>query len=189
MRPLIYKAILPLILTFLFTSNLSGQKNEPGFEAMNEIIKRKSKPCPEEDHPEANKELTIPEFKGSKKQQDRLVNLYQKALEGDAEAQYQMGLIYLKGESIKQSYYDAAQWFAKAAGKHHRKAAYEMALLVESDYPRDQMLMSRYLMLGLEDKKDELLKGTLWVKGRKYFETEKYDLSSSYLKILLEKYL
>ena len=188
-KSLLHPAILYVLIFSLCTTSLRGQKNEPGFEAMNEIIQRMSKPCPEVENPEAYKQIIIPQFMGTKKQVANLVDINQKAREGDAEAQYQMGRIYLKGKSIKQSYYDAAQWFSKAASQHHSKAAYEMAMLVESDYPHDQMLMSRYLILGLEDKKNKLENDTLWVKGNEYFESEKYDLSSTYLKILLEKHL
>ncbi|TBW28260.1 hypothetical protein EZJ28_05805 [Gramella sp. KN1008] len=135
------------------------------------------------------REESIPEFKGSKRQIDSLVRIYQNAILGNAEAQYRLGRTYYTGKFIEQSYYKAAQFYAKAAGQRHKKAAYEMAMLVESDYPHDQMLMTRYLILGLEDRKQELTEDTLWIKGNEYFELEKYDLSSAYLKRLLEKYL
>lgn len=189
MKSWLAKAILSLMIFSLFTSNLCGQKNEPGFERMSEIIEEKSKPCPDFDNMEEQRETTIPQFKGSKKQKDSLVSIYENARLGNAVAQYRLGRIYHAGKFIEQSYYKAAQYYAKAASQHHQKAAYEMALLVESDYPHDQMLMTRYLILGLENNKEDLVEDTLWVKGNEYFQSEQYDLSSAYLRILLEKYL
>ena len=189
MKSRLTKSILSLMILSLFYSNLCGQKNEAGFERMSEIIDEKSNPCPEFENLDEYREAIIPEFKGSQREIDSLNKIYENALSGNAEAQYQLGRTYYTGNFIKQSYYKAAQYYAKAAGQHHRKAAYEMAMLVESDYPHDQMLMTRYLILGLEGKKEELVQDTLWVKGNEYFENERYDLSSAYLKRLLEKYL
>ena len=67
MKSCLHPAILYVLILSLCTSSLRGQKNEPGFDAMNEIIKRKSKPCPEVENPEAYKQLTIPQFMGTEK--------------------------------------------------------------------------------------------------------------------------
>lgn len=45
-----------------------------------------------------------------------------KAEQGDAEAQFQLGNKYRKGEGVRQDYEEAAKWFRKAADQGHAKA-------------------------------------------------------------------
>lgn len=45
-----------------------------------------------------------------------------KAEQGDAEAQFQLGNKYRKGEGVRKSYKEAAKWFRKAAEQGHAKA-------------------------------------------------------------------
>jgi TPR repeat protein len=45
---------------------------------------------------------------------DGLQELKSKALEGDADAQFNLGQIYRKGEGVPQDYKEAVKWFKKA---------------------------------------------------------------------------
>ena len=49
-----------------------------------------------------------------------LVDEYRKkALSGDAQSQYNLGLCYQYGEGVEQDYAQAIEWFLKAAAKNH----------------------------------------------------------------------
>lgn len=67
---------------------------------------------------------------------------------GDAEGQYQLGLLYMLGHGgIQQDYGRAAQWFQRAAGTGHPRAMYMLANLyatgngVERNYDEARKLM------------------------------------------------
>lgn len=50
---------------------------------------------------------------------------------GDAEAQYQMGLVYENGSGVKQDHAAAAEWYRKAAEQGHAIAQYFLGFLYE----------------------------------------------------------
>ena len=53
----------------------------------------------------------------------KAVEYYQKAAEqGNAAAQYNLGVYYYNGEGVPQSYTEAVKWFKKAAEQGHAKA-------------------------------------------------------------------
>jgi len=67
---------------------------------------------------------------------------------GDAEGQYQLGLLYMLGHGgIQQDYGRAAQWFQRAAATGHPRAMYMLANLyatgngVERNYEEARKLM------------------------------------------------
>lgn len=67
---------------------------------------------------------------------------------GDAEGQYQLGLLYMLGHGgIQQDYGRAAQWFQRAAATGHSRAMYMLAKLyatgngVERNYEEARKLM------------------------------------------------
>jgi TPR repeat protein len=48
---------------------------------------------------------------------------FRKAAEqGHASAQYNLGMMYLKGQGVTHNYQEAAKWFQKAAEQGHAKA-------------------------------------------------------------------
>lgn len=51
------------------------------------------------------------------------------ALQGDAEAQFNIGVLYEKGHEIPPDYSDAARWYRKAADQGHDKAQFNLGLL------------------------------------------------------------
>ena len=56
--------------------------------------------------------------------------LFPKAAEqGKAEAQYNLGLIYINGQGIKQNYKKAKEWFTKAAEQDLANAQYNLAVM------------------------------------------------------------
>lgn len=54
-------------------------------------------------------------------------SLAQLAAQGDAQAQYQLGLAYRNGKGVKKNLTEAASWFAIAAGNGEKDAAIELA--------------------------------------------------------------
>lgn len=55
--------------------------------------------------------------------------IYLEAKEGNAEAQYRLGLCFLKGDGVKRSPSQAKFWFSKAARQGHRTAERSLRLI------------------------------------------------------------
>lgn len=55
--------------------------------------------------------------------------MYLEAKEGDAEAQYRLGLCFLKGDGVKRSPSQARYWFSRAAKQGHRTAERSLRLI------------------------------------------------------------
>tara|TARA_B100001013_G_C24523016_1_gene407733 strand:+ start:227 stop:784 length:558 start_codon:yes stop_codon:yes gene_type:complete len=53
---------------------------------------------------------------------DSFSAINERARKGDVEAQYQLGVIYEKGEDQEQNFYKAVRWYRKAAKQGHAKA-------------------------------------------------------------------
>lgn len=54
--------------------------------------------------------------------------MYQKSANlGYAKSQFNMGVIYRKGEVVKQDYNKAIEWFEKAAKQGHTKSKFNIA--------------------------------------------------------------
>jgi len=51
-----------------------------------------------------------------------------KAEQGDASAQYNLGVMYAKGQGVALDYKVAAKWYTKAAEQGHTKAQYDLGL-------------------------------------------------------------
>lgn len=61
---------------------------------------------------------------------DKAVKIYRKlGNEGNAEAQFMMGMCYLKGEGTIKSQKEAVEWFNKAANNGHDEALYQLGLI------------------------------------------------------------
>jgi len=60
---------------------------------------------------------------------DSLASTLKKAEQGDASANYRLGLAYSKGSGVRQDYRQAVAFFAKAAENGHADAQYELACL------------------------------------------------------------
>lgn len=57
--------------------------------------------------------------------------LEKQALQGDAEAQYSLGVFYYRGKYVNQNDYFALKWIIKAAEQEHPQALYAAACLIE----------------------------------------------------------
>lgn len=66
----------------------------------------------------------------SHKTGDSLEDLKQKALSGDAEAQFKLGFCYDKGQGVDKNDVEAFQWFQKAAEQGHAKAQFVLACII-----------------------------------------------------------
>ncbi len=98
------------------------------------------------------------------------------AYEGDAEAQYNLGVLYLEGQGIKADIEQAHAWFMKAANQNHLEAQYNLGHMsldgmgVEKDveatlwwwkraaeggYAQAQFNYGRALYLGIEGYADK----------------------------------
>ena len=74
---------------------------------------------------------------------------YRKAAnQGDARAQYNLGLVYTDGQGVAQDYAEAANWYRLAAGQGHFIAQYNLGLMyadgkgVAHDFVQAHMLLN-----------------------------------------------
>lgn len=75
-----------------------------------------------------------------------------KAEQGDAEAQKQMGMLYAKGEAVKQSYAEAAKWYRSAADQGHAGAQAALGELYEAGQgvPADEAAAAQWYRRAAE---------------------------------------
>ncbi len=74
---------------------------------------------------------------------------YEKAQNGDTDAQYQLGLLYLEGQSTIQDFEEAAKWFELAAEKNHMQAQYQLGLFYKTGFGVDIDPGKSYMWLNL----------------------------------------
>lgn len=74
-------------------------------------------------------------------------DLRSRAVTGDAEAQFQLGLHYRLGFRVLEDFNEAAAWFLRAAGQGHPKAQYELGILYQGQTggPRDYVEAAAWL--------------------------------------------
>ncbi|WP_292965235.1 tetratricopeptide repeat protein [Nitrosomonas sp.] len=85
------------------------------------------------------------------------INLFlEKAKKGNADAQYQLGILYLTGKGTLQDFSEASKWFISAAEQNHPLAQYELGLLyqigqgVEMDNEKSYMWLNLAAAAGIE---------------------------------------
>jgi uncharacterized protein len=61
-----------------------------------------------------------------------LMTLTEKAKQGDAEAQFDLGALYGEGKGVAQDYIEAAKWYRKAAEQGHSRAQLNLGILFET---------------------------------------------------------
>ncbi|GHT71254.1 hypothetical protein AGMMS49950_07570 [Endomicrobiia bacterium] len=70
---------------------------------------------------------------GVKQNYKEAINWYKKSAEqGNADAQYNLGVMYHEGKGAKQDYKEAISWFKKAAEQGHSGAKTALAKILES---------------------------------------------------------
>lgn len=79
-----------------------------------------------------------------------LVTLYLKAEAGDAEAQFNLGVIYDTGDGVPQDYHEAAKWFSMAAEQGLAVAQHNLALMYArgEGVPLDYVLAYKWCNLA-----------------------------------------
>ena len=60
------------------------------------------------------------------------------AEQGNANAQYRLGLLYYDGRGVKQDYEEAARWLTEAAKQNHAEAQYYLGMFAENGYGMEQ---------------------------------------------------
>lgn len=56
-------------------------------------------------------------------------NLIKSAQEGNADAQFNLGVMYFEGKEVQQSYIEAAKWYGSAADQGDRQAQFNLGLM------------------------------------------------------------
>jgi len=60
-----------------------------------------------------------------------LIEIKEKAMQGDARAQNNLGLMYVKGEGVKQDLSQARLWWEKAAAQGHADAQNNLGVMYD----------------------------------------------------------
>eukprot|EP01121_Diplochlamys_sp_Union-15-3_P018400 TRINITY_DN6682_c0_g1_i1.p1 TRINITY_DN6682_c0_g1~~TRINITY_DN6682_c0_g1_i1.p1 ORF type:complete len:185 (-),score=30.64 TRINITY_DN6682_c0_g1_i1:52-555(-) len=108
--------------------------------------------------------------------QERLLKrVYRAAVHGDLEAQNTLGMMYFKGDVVKQCYESATRWFTLAAEKNHIQSILNLSCLYYKGLGVSQDLQMTYDLINHayllfpeldEEQHGEVLKETLlWFKG------------------------
>jgi uncharacterized protein len=102
--------------------------------------------------------------------------LRQTAEQGNAEAQYNLGMTYYCGQGVKQNYRNAAKWFHSAAEQGHAGAQYNLSFMYATGegVPKDHYESARWVVFAAECGHADALynKGLLYAHG-KYFPNGK----------------
>ena len=75
--------------------------------------------------------LYVASFGCSKATTEKVNGICTSAYEGDVDAQYDLGIMYVVGEAVVQDYERAAYWISKAADKDHSGAQWALGLMYE----------------------------------------------------------
>lgn len=91
------------------------------------------------------------------------------AEKGDAKAQYNLGLMYIRGDGVEQSYAEGAKWHRKAAEQGYAEAQYSLAALhFNRDIPTEDYLEAANWYLKAAEQghvKAQLNMGILYFRG------------------------
>ena len=95
------------------------------------------------------------------------VEWYRKASEqGDAEAQYSLGLMYAEGQSVPQDYEEAVKWFRKAAEQGDAGAQNNLGLMYEYGYGVLQDFILAHMWFNIAGSALSVDEGKKAVKNR-----------------------
>ncbi|MGN8158365.1 SH3 domain-containing protein [Salinisphaera sp. RV14] len=75
------------------------------------------------------------------------------AKNGDASAQYNMGVLYDRGYGVKRDYAKARHWYEKAAAQHYARAEHNLGIMYEAGkgVPRDPAKAAHWFRRGADD--------------------------------------
>jgi len=71
------------------------------------------------------------------------------AEQGDASAQFNLGVAHLDGEGVPQDYVEAVKWFRKAANQGHADAQYNLGVMYERGVGVPQDSAEAYVWFNL----------------------------------------
>lgn len=88
-------------------------------------------------------------------------NVFMQAEKGNAEAQYNLGYMYVHGQGVTKNHTEAAKWIRKAAEQVYAFAQYQLGLMhskgqgVPQDYegivfPLDRSSIRQYIVLSIK---------------------------------------
>ncbi len=96
------------------------------------------------------------------------------AEKGDVKAQYNLGLMYIRGDGVEQSYTEAAKWHRKAAEQGYADAQYSLAAMhFNRDIPTEDYVEAANWYLKAAEQghvKAQLNLGILYFRGDIYEE-------------------
>ena len=74
------------------------------------------------------------------------------AEQGDVIAQYNLGILFARGDGVPQDYVEATEWFRLAAEQGHKEAQYELGIYYELGQvgPQDYPEAARWYRLAAE---------------------------------------
>ena len=90
------------------------------------------------------------------------IDLYKKAIIGNSEAQYDLGMSYMNGEGIDIDYFEAIKWFKQSAGNGNMNAFYQLGICFESGFgtvkssDRAQFYYQKAANLGHQKAKEKI---------------------------------
>jgi len=82
-----------------------------------------------------------------------IAELKQKAEQGDAWAQYNLGVCYANGDGVKKDFSEAVKWYRKAAEQGYAKAQYNLGVCyaVGNGVIQNNVKAYAWLLLALEN--------------------------------------
>ena len=81
--------------------------------------------------------------------------MYQKAAEqGDASAQFNLGVMYYDGQGVKQDYFKAVEWYQKAAEQGDASAQFNLGFMYDEGrgVKQDYSKAKEYFGLACDNK-------------------------------------
>ena len=112
------------------------------------------------------------------------------AEDGNAQAQFKLGIMYFYGQETAQNYMEALKWFNKAAKQNNPKAQYNLGVMyslgegVPQDYIKSYIWFSLAYSNGFEQAKSKIL---LLNKVMTAFEMENAAAQAAEMKKNLKK--
>jgi hypothetical protein len=92
----------------------------------------------------------------SPSQEDFIADLKQNAENGDAQAQYQVGLLYYNGHSVPQDLTQAVNWFTRSAQQNDGEAQFNLGILYQQGdgVPQSYVEAFYWYMLAVQNEVD-----------------------------------
>ena len=91
---------------------------------------------------------------------ESLKETYQKAEDGDADAQFNLGLMYDTGESVPQDYKEAMKWYSRAAEQGNARAQHNLGLIYATGegVPKNYVLAYKWFNLAAAQGNEQAIK-------------------------------